>query len=127
MRIVDISSCSHLTEVRATGRDGLPRVAPFAAALYMRAPEWACSSVVEHCVDIAGVASSILATPTIIPPENQLFNGMNSGCPAMFDWFTICPAHAFHRLCGKRISEPDGAQERTIAPYPQPVEIIRLA
>ncbi len=26
---------------------------------------WACSSVVEHCVDIAGVASSILATPTI--------------------------------------------------------------
>src|SRR5207253_6230446 len=28
-------------------------------------PEWACSSVVEHCVDIAGVASSILATPTI--------------------------------------------------------------
>jgi hypothetical protein len=25
----------------------------------------ACSSVVEHCVDIAGVASSILATPTI--------------------------------------------------------------
>src|SRR6185295_14990120 len=28
-------------------------------------PRWACSSVVEHCVDIAGVASSILATPTI--------------------------------------------------------------
>src|SRR6476620_1001946 len=28
---------------------------------------WACSSVVEHCVDIAGVASSILATPTIFP------------------------------------------------------------
>ena len=27
---------------------------------------WACSSVVEHCVDIAGVASSILATPTIL-------------------------------------------------------------
>ena len=26
---------------------------------------WAYSSVVEHCVDIAGVASSILATPTI--------------------------------------------------------------
>jgi hypothetical protein len=25
----------------------------------------AYSSVVEHCVDIAGVASSILATPTI--------------------------------------------------------------
>ena len=33
--------------------------------------EWACSSVVEHCVDIAGVASSILATPTIIPFPNQ--------------------------------------------------------
>ena len=29
------------------------------------AAEWAYSSVVEHCVDIAGVASSILATPTI--------------------------------------------------------------
>ena len=32
---------------------------------------WACSSVVEHCVDIAGVASSILATPTIFSPENS--------------------------------------------------------
>jgi hypothetical protein len=30
---------------------------------------WACSSVVEHCVDIAGVASSILATPTIFQPS----------------------------------------------------------
>ena len=29
------------------------------------AAAWAYSSVVEHCVDIAGVASSILATPTI--------------------------------------------------------------
>ena len=29
---------------------------------------WAYSSVVEHCVDIAGVASSILATPTIKNP-----------------------------------------------------------
>ena len=29
---------------------------------------WACSSVVEHCVDIAGVASSILATPTMTKP-----------------------------------------------------------
>ena len=31
------------------------------------AEAWAYSSVVEHCVDIAGVASSILATPTIFP------------------------------------------------------------
>ena len=31
------------------------------------AAAWAYSSVVEHCVDIAGVASSILATPTIFP------------------------------------------------------------
>src|SRR3546814_2238013 len=31
-------------------------------------PELACSAVVEHCVDIAGVASSILATPTIFSP-----------------------------------------------------------
>jgi hypothetical protein len=33
---------------------------------------WACSSVVEHCVDIAGVASSILATPTIFITKFQL-------------------------------------------------------
>ena len=31
------------------------------------AAAWAYSSVVEHCVDIAGVASSNLATPTIFP------------------------------------------------------------
>ena len=35
---------------------------------YWPTPPWACSSVVEHCVDIAGVASSILATPTIENP-----------------------------------------------------------
>ena len=35
------------------------------------APAWACSSVVEHCVDIAGVASSILATPTIRKPRKS--------------------------------------------------------
>ena len=33
---------------------------------------WACSSVVEHCVDIAGVASSILATPTIKKARKSL-------------------------------------------------------
>ena len=38
------------------------RQAPLEAAA-----AWAYSSVVEHCVDIAGVASSILATPTIFP------------------------------------------------------------
>lgn len=37
------------------------------------AAEWAYSSVVEHCVDIAGVASSILATPTIFPFAMSLF------------------------------------------------------
>ena len=36
------------------------------------APAWAYSSVVEHCVDIAGVASSILATPTIKNPANPM-------------------------------------------------------
>ncbi len=36
-----------------------------AAAQLEAAAAWAYSSVVEHCVDIAGVASSILATPTI--------------------------------------------------------------
>ena len=51
--------------------DGLARQvrdsAPCGAARrsLSRRVEWACSSVVEHCVDIAGVASSILATPTI--------------------------------------------------------------
>src|SRR6059058_4368350 len=35
---------------------------------------WACSSVVEHCVDIAGVASSILATPTIESLGEQPFS-----------------------------------------------------
>lgn len=35
---------------------------------YWPPPRRACSSVVEHCVDIAGVASSILATPTIENP-----------------------------------------------------------
>ena len=39
---------------------------PLEAAL-----RWACSSVVEHCVDIAGVASSILATPTIQKPRKS--------------------------------------------------------
>lgn len=38
--------------------------------------KWACSSVVEHCVDIAGVASSILATPTIKSPgKHNVFQG----------------------------------------------------
>src|SRR3546814_7121255 len=32
---------------------------------WLRAPAWTRSSVVEHCVDIAGVASSILAASTI--------------------------------------------------------------
>ena len=36
------------------------------------AAAWAYSSVVEHCVDIAGVASSILATPTIFPSNSQI-------------------------------------------------------
>ena len=37
-------------------------------------PEWAYSSVVEHYVDIVGVASSILATPTIPPnPPQKMF------------------------------------------------------
>src|SRR3546814_1600425 len=32
---------------------------------WLRAPAWTRSSVVEYCVDIAGVASSILAASTI--------------------------------------------------------------
>ena len=39
------------------------------------AAAWAYSSVVEHCVDIAGVASSILATPTTQKPRKPLFSG----------------------------------------------------
>ncbi len=51
------------------------RVAPRPGARYMR-PQWACSSVVEHCVDIAGVASSILATPTIFQKIRSLAAGL---------------------------------------------------
>ena len=50
---------------------------------------WACSSVVEHCVDIAGVASSILATPTIENPVKSMIwrgfclpGGGRLPCPA---------------------------------------------
>ena len=39
------------------------------------ATAWAYSSVVEHCVDIAGVASSNLATPTIKKPRKLRFSG----------------------------------------------------
>ena len=65
MRIVDMRSCSHLIEVEATARDGLPKGCAVRRCSLHARPEWACSSVVEHCVDIAGVASSILATPTM--------------------------------------------------------------
>lgn len=47
------------------------------------AAAWAYSSVVEHCVDIAGVASSILATPTIfstIYKPNSPFGSFYVGC-----------------------------------------------
>ena len=37
------------------------------------AAAWAYSSVVEHCVDIAGVASSNLATPTIFSRDVSHF------------------------------------------------------
>jgi len=51
---------------------------------------WAYSSVVEHCVDIAGVASSILATPTISPFDIIHF----IACPAFQDGqcFMLCRA-----------------------------------
>src|SRR3546814_11975509 len=39
---------------------------------YWPTPPWACSSVVEHCVDIAGVASSILASPTLVNPAKSM-------------------------------------------------------
>ena len=53
------------------------RTAPEAKLLSKphRLTGWACSSVVEHCVDIAGVASSILATPTISPLESVPYRG----------------------------------------------------
>jgi hypothetical protein len=44
---------------------------------------WAYSSVVEHCVDIAGVASSILATPTIFP-KPQYVIPCSAACRAIF-------------------------------------------
>ena len=57
--------------------------------------EWAYSSVVEHCVDIAGVASSILATPTIFSFAMSfskiviLFPAGTNGTGLML-WFKEC-------------------------------------
>src|SRR6476660_641686 len=65
MRTVDMSFLSHLTEAQATAEDGVSKGCATRHCSLHAPPEWACSSVVEHCVDIAGVASSILATPTI--------------------------------------------------------------
>ena len=64
---------------------------------------WACSSVVEHCVDIAGVASSILATPTIFSAENGDFDGPDR-CRIAHDF--ACFEHDFACGLGKYWASP---------------------
>lgn len=60
---------------------------------------WACSSVVEHCVDIAGVASSILATPTI---ENPVKSTIWRGFCLPDGGVKPCRAHDFSgQILGK--------------------------
>ena len=58
-----------------------------AAAPLEAAAAWAYSSVVEHCVDIAGVASSILATPTIFPNPQYV----TAGCLGLA-WRDVVPS-----------------------------------
>src|SRR6187549_2062413 len=76
MRTVDMSFLSHLAEAQATVEDGVPKGCATRHCSLHAPPEWACSSVVEHCVDIAGVASSILATPTIKNLANSTVCGV---------------------------------------------------
>lgn len=83
MRTVDMGQVSHLAGRHATAIEGSQRVARLKDALYMPAPEWACSSVVEHCVDIAGVASSILATPTIFLQLRQVVAFVGDRAPSL--------------------------------------------
>ena len=66
---------------------------------YWPTPPWACSSVVEHCVDIAGVASSILATPTI---ENPVKSTIWRGFCLPDGGVKPCRAHdIFGQILGK--------------------------
>ena len=66
---------------------------------YWPTPPWACSSVVEHCVDIAGVASSILATPTI---ENPVKSTVWRGFCLPGEGVQPCRAHNFSgQILGK--------------------------
>jgi hypothetical protein len=44
--------------------------------------------VVEHCVDIAGVASSILATPTIFSPFPDVFVVRDNPAPTPAAWLS---------------------------------------
>ena len=69
--------------------------------------EWAYSSVVEHCVDIAGVASSILATPTIFSFAMSfseigiLLPVGSNGTDLMLEANPHHPSLRFHPLRGK--------------------------
>ena len=71
------------------------------------AAAWAYSSVVEHCVDIAGVASSILATPTIFSFAMSfskigiLFPVGSNGSDLMLEANPHRPSLRLHRLRGK--------------------------
>jgi hypothetical protein len=60
------------------------RVLPFKAhtnlAIANSRPDWAVSSVVEHCLHTAGVTSSKLVPPT------KIINNINGSTPLTGDW-----------------------------------------
>ena len=86
---------------------------------------WACSSVVEHCVDIAGVASSILATPTIENPVKSTIwrgfclpeaDGERFRAQDIFGQIlgisTPLWANSGHEIAGRRERNPDSFARR---------------
>ena len=69
------------------------------------AAAWAYSSVVEHCVDIAGVASSNLATPTIFfndlrakIPLWEFLSRVQVGCAHRGRKYDSCYVHHIFKL-----------------------------
>lgn len=68
------------------------------------APEWAYSSVVEHCVDIAGVAGSIPAASTIFP-----INRLRSvSCTIRNGLAHVCRAPVRHHAVNHKKTGLDG-------------------
>ena len=109
----------HRLSRRIAKRRNFPLALP-ASPRYWPTPPWACSSVVEHCVDIAGVASSILATPTIENPvKSMVWRGFClsgagrevSPCPAIsgqiLGIFRSLWANSGHANAGRWVRNPE--------------------